>query len=191
MTKLLISMLGLLAVITATAGELQLDKQNTTIEAVAKATGHHFSAIPEEYECHITLDDQNQNVSAAHFSFKLEDLRTGKPKRDREMLEWLESERYPSLEFRTTRVTQAGDQQVLHGEVSLHNVTHEIEIPVVLSKDGEAMLMSGDFQLTTTDFGLKKIRKMMMLTVNPVLNIHLEVRGTVIETHAAQVIPAN
>ena len=161
---------------TCSAMELKVDTEQSTVVATAKATGHQFTAEPETFDCQMEISQEGQ-IQSVSFSFNFADLKTGKKKRDSEMLHWLDSESYPSLNYVMTELKQEDGQQILIGTVSIHGKTIELAVPVSVTKEEDGFRVTGDTSLDVTDFGLKKIRKFMMLTVNPKLEIHFDLRA--------------
>jgi len=156
--------------------ELDLDNAHSEIVATARATGHQFTAVPDTYTCHIALSEAG-SVEAAEFAFDFHDLHTGKPKRDKEMLHWLEVESYPELRFQMNGTREEAGTQVITGVLSFHGTEQTIEIPVRVTETEQGTAVSGDTEIDVRDFGLKKIRKFGFLTVNPVLEIHFSLQG--------------
>lgn len=159
------------------AQELHLDEKAGEITATAHATGHDFHAVPEHYQLDVVLEDgETPKLSALHFSFDFKDLKTGKKKRDTEMLHWLEYAGNPNLTYDMTESKVEDGRQVVKGNLSMHGQSKEVEIPLTFTREEGGVRCQGDFTITTTDFGLEKIRKMLMLTVDPEVKIHLDLK---------------
>lgn len=69
----------------------------------------------------------------------------------------LDSERFPEIRFRSTRVDRLGDGKwVVHGELTLHGQTHPVEVQVEGVQDhfrGSAEIRQKDFGITPVSVG--------------------------------------
>ena len=63
----------------------------------------------------------------------------------------LDAGRYPLVQV---RVTRAGDGELLRAAITLHGVTRDYDIPVVIATADGAMTVTGTVNLKQTDFGL-------------------------------------
>lgn len=154
-----------------------MDFQNSSIVAHAKATGHGFEATPKIYTCDLEIDNDRKAIEKVTFSFRFENLTTQNAKRDKEMLHWLEAETFPELIFTANQWSMEGGQNVLRGELTFHGKTQPIAIVMELqAQDG--FHAKGYFRIDTRDFGLAPIKKMMFLKVDPLLQINLDLNGS-------------
>lgn len=162
---------------------VQIDKAASFVVAHAKATGHSFDAVPETYVCELELEEGQSTLKNVLFRFDFEDLKTGDTKRDKEMLHWLETERFPALEFRATGWAEKNGQSVLQGQLSFHGESKPVEIVMEVKRDGGQIELKGYMPLNTSEYNLKPIRKMLFLKVNPNLRVEFHLIGTVTEMH--------
>jgi polyisoprenoid-binding protein YceI len=173
--KTLVPLLFLLGTLIY-GGELVLDADAASIQAEAHATGHKFQVFPQNFTCHIALDDEGA-ITKADFSCKISDLTTNKKKRDVEMFHWLESDAFPELAFVMDHLEVRGEQQVMVGNVSMHNQVVEMEFPVTLSEQNGVVLIDGKGMLDTRKFDLPIIKKMGFLTVKPEVEVSFHLVG--------------
>lgn len=172
---------GLLAAPRLAAGEeraLQLDAQRSTIEVQVHATFDSFAGKLTKFEADIAIDPQQQRTKRAKVTFSFADLQTGRERRNRDMLAWTESERFPTVEFAVATIEPTPDGPLLvHGDLKLHGITHATTFPVSYLVDGTLHAFDGEVVIDYRDYGLPIIRKYYLLTVDPTLRIRFHLQG--------------
>jgi polyisoprenoid-binding protein YceI len=156
----------------ATAAPLAVDPASVKIEVVVKATMHGFTAKLESAA--VTLDGNAAagTVNTATVRFAWADLKTGDAARDKEMLAWATA-KSPEGVFTLTKLTAAptADTFTATGALALNGQPREISFPVKIAKTAAGWTITGKAQIDHRDWGLPKIRKFGMLTVDPVVTI--------------------
>lgn len=164
----------------AVAGEFKIDFNRSWVEAIAESTLHDFKAVPETYDCKIQLTE-DLKISAVSFSFRFEELKTGKEKRDREMRRWLKTDYFPELTYVMTTYRQEGSQQIIEGTLSFHNRNQQVRIPIQIEQTAHGLVIKGKTSIDVTDFGLKKYRAFGFLSVKPVVRVHFQLLGALVK----------
>ncbi len=107
-------------------------------------------------------------------------LKTGKGRRDRDLLKSMEADKYPALRFDLDNVVAEGSGDSvpvrLKGRLTLHGIVRPVELPgsVVLSAD-HARVRS-DFPLNLKDYKIGGLSKMMgMLRMYEDIKVHVDV----------------
>jgi polyisoprenoid-binding protein YceI len=107
-------------------------------------------------------------------------LKTGKDRRDRDLLKSMEADKHPTLRFDLDGVVAqtTGDSVpvTLKGRLSIHGIVRPVELPgsVVLSAD-HARVRS-DFPLNLKDYKIGGLSKMMgMLRMYEDITVHVDV----------------
>ncbi len=107
-------------------------------------------------------------------------LKTGKDRRDRDLLKSMEADKYPTLRFDLDDVvgqnTADSVPVTLKGRLSIHGIVRPVELPgsVVLSAD-HARVRS-DFPLNLKDYKIGGLSKMMgMLRMYEDITVHVDV----------------
>lgn len=99
----------------------------------------------------------------------VESLRTGNGLRDRHLREALEATRYRTIRFELRGVragvgTLADTASVtLLGAMTIHGVTHELEVPATLVRQTGTVRVTSTFPLRLHDYGIKSPRQMLGL----------------------------
>lgn len=183
---------GTAAAFPAGTRPLTLDVARSSIGVEVRATFDSFEGRLERYESEILIDPVRPSIEQARFSFAFADLRTGRPRRDRDMLEWSESADHPVARFRLERLERTvGEPTMARGQLKLHGVEHEISFPVSFLVDGALYSIDGVVRLDYRDYGLPIIRKFLLLTVDPHLQVRFHLQGRLPSADAAAPAPAS
>ena len=68
--------------------------------------------------------------------------------------EVLDGDRHPEIVVRASRVSGTWQQPVVVARITLRGVTREIEVPVDLQRDQQALLARGTLRILQSDFGI-------------------------------------
>ncbi|MDA0767325.1 MAG: YceI family protein [Verrucomicrobia bacterium] len=175
--------LGLLAALLL-ASPLQadtfvLDKARSRIAVGAKATTHAFTGVLKDFEVKITGVRKSLEPTAVELKWDFKDLDTDEPKRNANMLNWLDHAKTPGGSFKMTKwIRDAKGQTFARGDIIIHGVKKQITFPCKVARNGNTIVTMGTARLDYTDFGLPIIRQLAILTVKPELNISFKLVGT-------------
>lgn len=113
----------------------------------------------------IWLDQEDVTRSRIEASIDVASINTRDPQRDNHLrsADFFDVERYPTMEFRSTRITITGEEDLeVEGELTLHGVTRPVtlavESPATALKDPFGNLKRGasaTAKLNRKDFGLE------------------------------------
>ena len=81
----------------------------------------------------VAIDRQNPQASSVEFTIKAASIDTKEPKRDKHLrsADFFDVEQFPTITFKSTRVTPAGkDQFNVTGLFTMHGVTKSVTLPV-------------------------------------------------------------
>jgi polyisoprenoid-binding protein YceI len=181
--KALLAVLGGLAVLLpgrAAECTLAVDKAHSRVEVAVKATVDSFTATLSDFDATLAVDPAAGRITSAVFTFRFADLFTGKKDRDHEMLVWEDAEHFPDGRFELTALdpVPAGGY-VARGRLRLHGVDRLLEFPVSVTGDGRTYAIDGNVKLDTRDFGLEVIRKLLLLKVDPQVQVRFHLQGVV------------
>ena len=157
---------------------LVIDPDHSSIEVLVHATFDSFLGRLKRFQTDIAIDPIRARTQRAVVTFAFADLKTGRPGRDRDMLEWSENNQYPTVEFRMDAVEQTpGASTQARGNLKIHGVEHATTFPVSFLIDGALYAIDGEVMLDYRDFGLPVIRKFVVLTVDPRLRVRFHLQG--------------
>ena len=117
---------------------------------------HSFTGTSDHLVGKISLQD-----STVDFYLDLTTLDTGNDKRDKDLRETLETDKYPFAEFYGKLTSEfnpdTGTEQkvTVEGEFTIHNVTREVSITGTLQKKQGGMLVKAGWTLNMTDYNIK------------------------------------
>jgi polyisoprenoid-binding protein YceI len=175
--KSIILLIATIAV--ATAADFQIDSQKSWLKLDCKATGHDWTSQVKTFDAKISGDATTLAPTAVNIAWKFSDIDSDKSDRDQKMLSWLNATTNPTGTWKMTKQWKdSTGQQYVSGPLMIAGVSKEITIPVKTTMAQNAMTIDGDCWIDTTDFGLPVIR-MVVLTVNPKVNIRFHLEGAV------------
>ena len=179
---LFLSALALAALGTASAAEsgLVVDKAQSRVEIVVKATVDSFTGTLADYQPSIRVDAESGKVISAEVGFAFLDVKTGKPDRDEQMHDWQNSAKFPAGQFKLTTLTpQADGSHLAAGTLTFHGVTREVTFPVTVTTDRRLFAIDGEAVVDTRTFDLPVIRKFAVLKVDPLVRVRFHLQGAV------------
>lgn len=172
-----LSLLLLLPLALAAAERsLKVDPARSYVDVDVKATVDSFTARLDAYDLRATVDEKDR-VKTAAFGFRFADLKTGKPERDAAMIEWMGGgEPAGRFELGLLAITPSGQGQV-SGNLTFHGKTALVEFPVNIVRVDGATIITGTVTIDYRNWGLKKFRKLGVLTVDPEVKIRFKFTG--------------
>jgi polyisoprenoid-binding protein YceI len=119
---------------------------------LAKPTGtfHSFSGD-------IIADAQQLRASSVHFVIDARSIDTANAKRDRHLRseDFLFVEKYPTISFRSTAITQEGAGYLVQGNLELRGVTKPLTIPLTVEQHQDDIVVHGRITLNRRVFGMQ------------------------------------
>ncbi len=163
-------------VLSAAERPLKVDRSRSYVDVDVKATVDSFTARLDAYDLRATVDEKDR-VKTAVLTFRFADLKTGKAERDTGMIAWLGGgDPTGRFELGILALTPSGQGQA-SGNLTFHGQTHLVEFPVnVVQADG-AQVITGEATIDHRNWGLKKYRKLGVLTVDPEVKIRFRFTG--------------
>lgn len=107
-------------------------------------------------------------------------LKTGNGKRDRDLNKSMETDKYPKMRFDLSGVTRRGGSTdslgiVLHGQLQIHGVTHDVDLPASLQLSGAEARVRTDFPLNLKDYQIGGLSKLLgMLRMYEEIEVHAD-----------------
>lgn len=131
--------------------------QNGHAEVHGQAPVSSYTGVSDALEG--TLNTTSGNVD---FKLKLQTLKTGNHKRDRDMYKTLDVDVHPYAEF-NGRITSKFNPQnkekqkvTVKGNFSIHGVSKEIEVNGTLEPTDEGLMLTASFPINITQYGMKR-----------------------------------
>jgi polyisoprenoid-binding protein YceI len=107
-------------------------------------------------------------------------LKTGKDRRDRDLLKSMEADKYPTMRFDLDNVAAgaAADSlpATLKGRLTIHGVERTVELPASVVLGADRARVRADFPLNLKDYKIGGLSKMMgMLRMYEDIQVHVDV----------------
>jgi polyisoprenoid-binding protein YceI len=107
-------------------------------------------------------------------------LKTGKDRRDRDLLKSMEADKYPTMRFDLDSVGAGAPADslpvTLKGRLTIHGVAREVELPGSLVLTTDRARVRSDFPLNLKDYKIGGLSKMMgMLRMYEDIKVHVDV----------------
>lgn len=178
--RALVPLLFLPLALFAAERNLKVDPARSYVDVDVKSTIDNFTAHLDAYALRATVDDKGR-IKTATLTFKFDDLKTGKPERDKKMLEWLGGdEPAGKFELGILALTPDGQGQA-NGNLTFHGATNLVEFPVNVSKVADSSVIKGEATIDYRTWKLKVFRTLGVLKVDPFVTIRFKFTGDVIE----------
>ena len=108
-------------------------------------------------------------------------LVTGNDHRDRDLRASMEVDKYPTMRFTLARTTGApatgATPVVLHGALTIHGVTRDLDLPATAERSGDTIRVTAGFPLDLRDYRIGGLTKMLgMLRMDPHIEVHVDLR---------------
>ena len=161
--------LALILTAAVAVAEPQVYKLDPNHTQVGFSIRHFFSKVPgqfNKFDGQISLDEKNPGNSSVEATIEATSIDTNNEKRDNHLrsADFFEVEKFPSLTFKSTKVTAAGDKKLqVAGDLTIHGVTKPVVLDVemlgagTVAIGGQSMSRAG-FEATTRinrkDYGL-------------------------------------
>ena len=131
-----------------------------------------FVGKVDNWTLDLTMPDQGDLPDRAIFTADVPGLKTGKDDRDKEMLRWLEHDKFPAVryEMKAIRKSASGGLEA-DGELSIHGKTQTVTFPLTIERKDAALTVRGEVRIDHRNFDLKIIRKFGILSVKPEIKI--------------------
>jgi polyisoprenoid-binding protein YceI len=134
----------------------------------------------------INYDDQDVTKSSIEATIKVSTINTGNEGRDKDLrgANFFDTEKFPEAKFVSKRIEKRGDNYVAIGDLTIKDVTKQIELPFELSKGntpfGPAIGVSASTTINRKDYHINYNRLMdsggAVVSDNVKLEINLEAK---------------
>lgn len=149
---------------------LRADPARSYVDVDVQATLDPFTARLDAYEFSAMADDTGR-IKTAVLTFRFADLKTGKGDRDAAMLEWLGgTDTTGRFVLGILARTPSGQGQAT-GNLTLRGQESIVEFPVNVTQADGTWVITGTANLDYRHWGLKIIRKLGVLKVDPQVKV--------------------
>ena len=192
MKKLIIAGLAVSAITLTAAARLEveryeLDRSHTNIGFVVRHLGvSNVRGKFNKFDGEILLDTEDITKSSVRVTIDVASIDTDNERRDNHLRseDFFEVARFPGITFVGKRVEKMGQQLVVHGDLTIRDVTRQVAIPFELSgpvnvgRGQKKLGAEGSITINRFDYGLKWNRMTeAVAVVGPEVRIDLQVEA--------------
>jgi len=165
------------AALRAEDRQLAVDPLRSTVEVDVRATLDSFVGRVELDDAAVAFPADARWPKAAAVHFRFSALKTGRSRRDADMIAWLGGGE-PTGSFELTRLEPGPNGRLLaHGGLTIHGVTRPVAFPVTLTVDRNLCAIDGETVIDTRRFNLPVIRLLLLLKVDPLVRVRFHLQG--------------
>lgn len=174
----LLALFALLPVL-ACAAPLAVDPASVAITVGARATMHGFTGRLATAAIALEGDVTSGAITSASVRFRWSDLKTGDAARDKEMVAWATAKSAEGTFLLVSLApTPVATTFTATGSLALNGQTRDVSFPVTIVRTPAGWDVTGETTIDHRDWGLPKIRKFGMLTVDPNVSIRFHLSAT-------------
>lgn len=106
----------------------------------------------------ISFDENELDNSKFDLSFPVSSIKTGNGMKDKkaQTAEWFNASKYPSIEFKSTKIEKEGNEFVVYGKLSMKGISKDKKVPLKVTKNSTGLVFSGSFPVNRMDFKVGK-----------------------------------
>lgn len=134
----------------------------------------------DQYQATVECDPTAVLPARADFSFDFAELKTGSKDRDIAVLKWPEYATNRTASFHLTGWQEAGTNNIALGQLTIHGVTLAVQMPAIVKPHDTSWDISGQTAFDYHEFKLSKIRKALVLTVDPRSKVKFHLAGKIV-----------
>jgi len=153
-------------VIAVHADEWQVDRgaKDNQVRFTSQVVGHSFEGVTQKIDGYIYWEGQKlfEKNTQLLFEVELNSLDSGVGKRDRDMYEILQTDKWPKAVFKGEIAScEPIDSMVtayrgtVKGRMSLHGVEREMEVPGTIVMEGDRPKVVSSFTLQLADYNIE------------------------------------
>src|SRR5262245_5939541 len=103
----------------------------------------------------VTADPQDFSAAKITLSIEAGSIDTGIGMRDSHLRseDFFDAKKYPTITFESQRVEGSGRRANVYGQLTIHGVTRDIEVPVEVALSDVALTAKGEFMVNRRDYG--------------------------------------
>ena len=159
---------------------LLIDQSQSRVEIVVKATIGSFTARLHTFKAAITVAPDGVRVESARFYADWAAVKTGVERRDTDLNEWMQTAKFPTVEFVMTDYAPAGPgAYTVRGRLRLHGIERTISFPISIIAGMGLWVADGKVTIDTRDYGLPIITKFLLLKVDPLVQVRFHLQGSI------------
>jgi len=168
-----LSITALLLAASVYAGNLSFE--SGTIKAHTEVFGDSsIDPVFKKATSHLSMGDSTTSLRGS-MDVSIADFMSDNSKRDANMHETMESDKFPKASYEIKEViAKGGDNVTLKGTLSIHGVTKPLSFEGSVSEEGSKVRIKAKSSMKMSDFGITP-PKMVFLTVRDQVDLNVDV----------------
>lgn len=155
---LLLTLAWLLCDTVAWADGIRYRIQPEASEVTFRATSRLMNAEGRFHRVSgdVTVNPQDFSTTKITLSIEAGSIDTGIGMRDSHLRseDFFDAKKHPAITFESQRVEGSGRRANVYGQLTIHGVTREIEVPVEVALSDVALTAKGEFVVNRRDYGM-------------------------------------
>ncbi len=103
-----------------------------------------------------------KGIQQVEVSVPVRSFDSGNRARDRDMLEVTEADKYPTVSFVSSNISEHNGNLTVTGELTFHGITREIQFVAQQQRQQQRLLVTGGFEISLEEFRIKRPSILMM-----------------------------
>jgi polyisoprenoid-binding protein YceI len=128
------------------------DKNKTSVTYSMNHPLHQWDGTSKDVSSVIIYNRSTGNITSVAVLIKIATFDSQNANRDSHMIEVLEGIKYPQVSFSSTSVITNGSALTVNGNLIFHGVSQPISFPAVFSKNGNELMVNGNFDVKMTTY---------------------------------------
>jgi polyisoprenoid-binding protein YceI len=121
-------------------------------------SGNDIGGIFKTFKGTIAFDEQNLAISNFDVTVDVASINTGNGLQNKHAKsdEWFDAAKYPVIHFVSKKIVKAGTAYQVTGDMEIHGVKKEFNIPFTFVRKGNAATFNGTFNVNRNDYHIGK-----------------------------------
>jgi polyisoprenoid-binding protein YceI len=141
-------------VVLAAAINWNLNPEQSVVNFKIKNFGKHVDGSFKGMKAKIKFDEGNPMKSQMEATVDVNTIDTGNKKRDKDLKssDYFDAETYPVISFKSTSFSKQENKYIAYGDLTIKDVTKQVQIPFTLESTGEHGVFKGTLSLDRLDY---------------------------------------
>ncbi len=144
--------------------QLTNDFKSTSITFRLGHPAHTTVGKSNELQIKIEYNFQTNEVTKAIAQVRVKSFNSGNSNRDSHAMELIEADKYPFAKFRSTKIVNNGDDLIIYGDLTFHNVTRNITINAKKKVLNDKIEITGNFAISLDQHNIERPKLLFIPT---------------------------
>lgn len=168
-----------------------VDSTASVIDYTGSAPMHDWTGTSRSVTGTLLIDRETPDSSRAVIRVPVATFDSGTNRRDRNMREVTEAEKYPMVEFRSTHIDPThwgrsseghSGQWAVTGDVTFHGQTHPVDATVAVQVTDDSVYAHAQFPISVTRFGVERPKLLWTAPIADTIRIDARIAAAIDES---------